>query len=88
MNTFLGEAVLLGAISAVSLAIGVFFIKYWRSSRDRFYLFFAASFILESVNRALIGVIGRGEFEPWHYGVRFLAYALIVIAILDKNRSR
>lgn len=88
MNSYSVEAVLLGAIAAVSLAIGVFFIKYWRSSRDRFYLFFAASFILESVNRALIGVIGRSEFEPWHYGVRFLSYALIVIAILDKNRSR
>ncbi len=82
------EGFLLGAIAAVSLAIGLFFLKYWRSTRDRFYLMFAASFILESINRTLICFVGRSELEAWYYGVRFLTYALIVVAIWDKNRSR
>jgi hypothetical protein len=81
-------SMLLGAIAATSFAIGLFFLKYWRSSRDRFYLMFAASFLIESVNRAAIGMVGASEYEPLHYGIRFLAYALIVVAIWDKNRQR
>ena len=77
---------LLGAIAASSFAIGLFFLKYWRSSRDRFYLLFAASFLIESVNRAAMGAIGSSEFEQLHYGIRFFAYGLIVVAIWDKNR--
>jgi hypothetical protein len=88
MNALATEGVLLGAIAAVSFAIGLFFLKYWRSGRDRFYLFLSASFFIESVNRAALGLLGRAEFEPWHYWVRLLAYALIVVAIWDKNRQR
>jgi hypothetical protein len=88
MNDTALSGMLLGAIAATSFAIGLFFLKYWRSSRDRFYLLFSASFLIEAVNRAAIGAIGVGENEHLHYGVRFLAYGLIVIAIWDKNRRR
>lgn len=79
---------LVGAIAASSFAIGLFFLRYWRSSRDRFYLLFAASFFIEAVNRAAMGMIGKTETEPLHYGIRFIAYGLIVLAIWDKNRRR
>ena len=80
--------ILLGAIAATSFAIGLFFFKYWRSSRDRFYLLFSASFLIEGVNRASIGMGGLSEYEPVHYAIRSFAYALIVIAIWNKNRQR
>ena len=35
-----------------------------------------------------MGVARLDEHEPLHYGIRLLAYALIVIAIWDKNRQR
>lgn len=78
---------LIGAIAATSFAIGLFFLKYWRSSRDRFYLLFSASFFIEAVNRAAMGAIGSSELEPLHYSIRLLTYGLIVIAIWDKNRQ-
>lgn len=81
-------AMLLGAIAVTSFAIGLFFLKYWRSSRDRFHLLFAASFLIEGVNRSAIGVAGWSEYEPVHYAIRFVAYALIVIAIWGKNLPR
>lgn len=81
-------SMLLGAIAATSFAIGLFFVKYWRSSGDRFYLLFAASFLIEGVNRAAIGMIGATEYLPVHYAIRFIAYGLIVVAIWDKNRQR
>jgi hypothetical protein len=82
------SAMLLGAIAATSIAIGLFFFKYWRSSRDRFHLLFAASFLIEGLNRTAVGVAGLSEYEPLNYGIRFFSYALIVVAIWDKNRQR
>lgn len=79
---------LLGAIAATAFAIGLFFLKYWRSSGDRFYLLFSASFLIEAVNRAAMGLVGSNELAPLHYSIRLLTYGLIVIAIWGKNRRR
>lgn len=88
MNFAASYHIMLGATVAASFAIGLFFLKYWRSSGDRFYLWFSASFLIEAVNRAAIGLVGRSELEPLHYGIRFVAYSLIVVAIWGKNRRR
>lgn len=78
---------LLGAIAVASFAVALFFLKYWRSSGDRFFLFFAASFLLEAGNRVHMGLVAAtGETEPVNYLVRLLAYGLILWAIWDKNR--
>ena len=80
---------LIGAIVMASFVAGLFFFRYWRSSRDRFFLYFALSFWIEAIDRIALGVLGpTSEFEPLFYGVRVLAYGLIVLAILQKNRKR
>jgi hypothetical protein len=81
------NAFLLGAITFGSLAVALFFLRYWRSSRDRFFLFFALSFLIEAINRADMALrSGMSETTPMHYTVRLITYALILIAIWDKNR--
>lgn len=83
------NSVLLGCISALSFVAGLFFLRYWRSSRDRFFIFFAASFWIEAANRLYMGVATQaGEDSPLHYGIRLLAFVLILLAIWDKNRPR
>ena len=86
---------LLGAIAMGSLTIGLFFLRFWKKTRDRFFLFFAVAFILEGINRVLLGLsqgsneleMLKGELnEPILYLVRLLSYVLILIAIVDKNR--
>jgi uncharacterized membrane protein HdeD (DUF308 family) len=78
---------LLGAIAMATLTIGLFFLSFWKKTRDRFFLFFASAFILEGLNRALLGLEqGSDEHEPIFYLVRLLSFILIVIAIVDKNR--
>ena len=83
------NAFLLGAISVANLVAGMLFLRYWRSSRDRFFLYLVASFLLEAVNRAASALepAGRGE-SAWHYAVRLVAYLLILLAIWEKNRAR
>lgn len=79
---------LLGAISMAFLTISVFFLRFWKETRDRFFLFFAVAFALEGLNRALLGLgVGSNDNEPLHYLVRLLSFVLILIAIVDKNRT-
>ncbi|HEU4708156.1 MAG TPA: DUF5985 family protein, partial [Methylophilaceae bacterium] len=84
MNEFL-----VGIIAALSLVIGMFFFRFWRKTHDRFFLFFALSFLIEACNRALmVSVSGWQESSPSYYMIRLLAYTLIILAILDKNRKK
>ena len=42
---------LLGGIAIGSFIAGLFFLRYWRSTRDRFFLFFMLAFWIEAINR-------------------------------------
>lgn len=76
-----------GAIAMGSLVIGLFFARFWRSSGDRFFLYFALSFLIEGVHRAYTGMVpADSESSPLHYLVRLVAYSLILWAIWEKNR--
>lgn len=75
-----------GGIVVGSVAVGMFFVRYWRSTKDRFFLFLALSFSIEAVNRLVIAFGNTwNEAEPFHYVVRLVSYALILVAIWDKN---
>jgi hypothetical protein len=83
MNQVVGGAIAMGFLVA-----GVFFFRFWRETRDRLFALFAVSFFVLAVNRAGIGLAGSGDARDYLYWVRLLAFALILAAILDKNRSR
>ncbi|HEY5800469.1 MAG TPA: DUF5985 family protein [Burkholderiaceae bacterium] len=78
---------LLGAIIMASSVAGLFFLRFWRDTRDRFFLFFAASFFLEAVNRAVFWHESEPNAEVGpYYMLRLLSFILIIVAIFDKNR--
>ena len=78
---------LMGAIAVASLAVGLFFFRFWRHTRDVFFLFFALSFWIEAGNRVALGLlVGADEDGVPFYSVRLIAYGLILIAIWHKNR--
>ena len=75
-----------GAISMASLTIALFFLRFWRSTGDRFFMYFALSFFIEGLHRIYSAILNEtGEDSPLHYLVRLLAYGLILWAILEKN---
>lgn len=81
------NVMLLGAIAMASLVVGMFFLRFWQRSRDAFFLWFAASFFLEAANRAALALSPNpSDGAPVFYGIRFVAFALILIAIWGKNR--
>jgi hypothetical protein len=83
------NSMLSGGIATASIVAGIFFLRYWHSSRDRFFLYFAASFLIEGVNRFVLYLtVGLQEDAPGYYLIRLVAYGLIVLAIVSKNRER
>jgi uncharacterized membrane protein HdeD (DUF308 family) len=75
-----------GMIAMASLIIALFFLRFWRNTRDRFFLYFALSFGIEGVHRIVATMtLDETEDSPLHYLVRLLAYGLIIWAILEKN---
>jgi drug/metabolite transporter superfamily protein YnfA len=71
-----------------ALVIAMFFFRYWRQTRDRLFLIFAAGFFTFAVSRLILAFLDEGdEGRVYVYTLRLLAFALILAAIIDKNRS-
>lgn len=67
---------------------GLYFLRFWRETRDRFFLLFALSFWIEGANRFVLArYVGPNEDAPVYYLVRLVAYGLIIAAIVMKNRG-
>jgi hypothetical protein len=65
------------------------FLRFWTETRDRLFAIFAAAFLVFAVNRVVLTILSEDdEGRTIVYLVRFLAFALIAFAILDKNRAR
>ncbi|HYE74571.1 MAG TPA: DUF5985 family protein [Blastocatellia bacterium] len=80
---------LLGANAIAALIVGLFFLRFWRDTHDRFFLFFAAAFGIEAINRFAQSLSAFSqETEPIFYVVRLISFLLIFAAIVNKNRSK
>jgi hypothetical protein len=83
------DQMLMGGIAVGWLVAGLFFFRFWRHTRDRFFLYFALSFWIEALNRVALGLLaGSSENDPVFYGIRLVSYGLILLAIWQKNRPR
>ena len=82
------DVFLTGAISLSCFVISLFFLRFWFSTRDRLFIFFAMSFALEGVTRAAAFILHFSDNNPAFYGPRVVAYGLIIAAIWQKNRGQ
>lgn len=78
---------MLGAIAMASLAVSVFFLRFYRETKDALFLYFAAAFGLEAVTRTLLAFRSAPDEAAVHlYLTRAFAYSLIVVGVYFKNR--
>lgn len=83
------KMMMLGALAMASFTICLILLRFWRTTRDRFFLFFAAAFAIEALRRVILGLIPRNdEHEPLVYLLQLVAFLFIVYAIVDKNRNQ
>ena len=80
---------LLGAIALGTFMAGLFFVHFWKMTRDHLFLFFAFAFFVEVVSRLFMAFsAASSEEDPSIYMLRFISYGLIVWGIVAKNRTR
>ena len=78
-----------GAIVMACLVASLYFVRFWRASSDRLFAFFALAFAIMGINWvALAFVPAQHEARPALYVVRLVAFGLILVAIVDKNRKQ
>lgn len=81
------NAWLSGAICMAALTIALFFLRFWRHTKDRLFLYFALAFVLEAAHRLVFAWPSADLDGPQIYLVRLIEYALIVWAVIRKNRK-
>ena len=80
---------LMGAVAMASVVATMFFFRFWRQTRDSFFLLFAAAFAIDALARfALVFINTSSETEPVAYLPRLITFGLIAVAIVAKNRPR
>lgn len=83
MTDFLNGATAMGCVVAA-----LFFIRFYRQSADRLFLFFGLAFTIFAANRLVLALLEREhEANTYVYLSRLLAFVMILFAIIDKNRK-
>lgn len=81
--------VISGMLAAGYAVAALFFLKFWSRTRDRLFAYFAAAFALLAAQRIAISAYeGMPEEAPFLYGLRLVAFLVMLWAIIDKNRVR
>ena len=86
-----------GMSAMACVVISLFFLRYWKTTADRLFLIFAIAFALMCITRLVASALGASQVDVdavgvvhhgYVYTLRFVAYLLILLAIIDKNRPR
>ena len=79
--------VLSGILVTCDAVAGLFFLRFWLASRDRLFAMFAAAFWILGIQRLLLAATRAiVEDQAIFYSLRLLAFTIIIVAIIDKNR--
>lgn len=73
-----------GAVAACCLLAGLFFLRFWKLTRDRLFLLFSVAFWIFGLNWVLL--TAGGPLSEHLYVLRLLTFLLIAAAVVDKNR--
>ena len=77
-----------GISSMGAYASGLFFLRFWRDGRDSLFAYFGAAFFLLGLSWTLLALSAPAEdTRPYIYGLRLVAFTLIIIGTVLKNRA-
>jgi hypothetical protein len=80
--------VIAGALAMGYAVAGLFFLRFWKRTGDRLFAIFACAFWILAAQRLGLAAATYHNFDTtWLYGLRLLAFTLILWAIVDKNRA-
>lgn len=79
--------ILSGAVAMGYFLGAVFFLRFWRDTRDSLFIGFALAFGLLALNQILTHDV-PDENRVYIYLLRVLAFTIILVAIVRKNLAR
>jgi hypothetical protein len=83
------SSMLAGAASMLSLVAALFFLRFWRRTRDSFFLLFSIAFAIDALTRFVLGWANvPDESQSYYYLPRLVMFGLIIVAVIQKNRPR
>lgn len=79
---------LLGYIAAASAAVALYFLRFWKETRDFLFMAFALFFAVQGGTRVVyLSTESPNLVVNWVYALRLAAVLVVVAAILRKNVS-
>jgi hypothetical protein len=81
-------AALNGAAAMACGAIGVFFLRFWSTSRERLFAALAVGFSALAANYTMLGLLPLAdERRGYAFGIRSLAFLVILVGVLHERRD-
>lgn len=88
MTSIVLVSLISGMIAAGFLVAALFFLRYYRSTRDALFIYFTVAFVLLAMEKLAVLVVPDWFPEPpWLFIVRLLAFIAIGAGIWEKNRA-
>lgn len=80
---------LLGFIAGCSFVAGLFFLRFWRDTRDLLFLGFAVFFLTQAgINAVVLTLSHPNVANPSIFSLRLISTLAVLAAILWKNTAR
>ena len=77
-----------GAVTLGFLVASLFFLRFWRRTRDGLFAAFAVAFALLGLGQAIQALANIPQEErSYIFLIRLAAFTIILVAIARKNRS-
>lgn len=77
-----------GAVAMGFAACALFFLRFWKRTREQLFLAFAVAFLLLGAGQTILALANIPTEERGSiYLLRLLAFLLILVAIYRKNRQ-
>lgn len=81
--------VVIGLLTMGFAVAGVLFLRFWRETHDRLFLYFALAMFVLAIDRLGFAFVpsrdAQGHYLDW---LRLAAFALIAVGVVDKNTGR
>jgi hypothetical protein len=77
---------LAGALTMAFVIAGIYFLRFWRTTKDRLFLNFAFAFMLLALNQIVTASFGVSDERIYYaYILGILGFTMILLVIVDKN---
>jgi uncharacterized membrane protein HdeD (DUF308 family) len=84
----LADIFLHGLIAACSIITGLFFLRFWRDTRDWLFLAFVIFFVIQGSDTTYVVSMHHPNIgSPWLYALRLFSVLVVLAAVLRKNFS-